>query len=141
MQLTPGARLGPFEIVSLLGAQLLASLNHPNIADIHGIEDGQVGPAEAGHHVRALVLELVEGPTLADRLVDGPIPLAEALPMARQIVDAVDAAHQQGVILRDLKPGSRFLAAKGRPCLLQAARSLGGVPMAGRSSTSRRMAR
>ena len=126
MPLQPGSRLGPYEIVSALGAggmgevyrardtqlkrevaikvlpaafsqdpdrlarfqreaELLATLNHPNIAAIYGLEDG------------ALVLELVEGPTLADRIAGGPLPLEEALPIARQIADALDAAHEQGV--------------------------------------------
>jgi eukaryotic-like serine/threonine-protein kinase len=79
-------------------AQVLASLNHPNIAAIHGLEESDDG--------RALVLELVEGPTLADRLVHGPIPLDEALPIARQITDALEAAHEHGVIHRDLKPAN-----------------------------------
>src|SRR5262245_58010434 len=77
-------------------AHVLASLNHPNIAAIHGFED-------AGD-VKALVLELVEGPTLADRIAQGPIPLDEALPIARQIAEALEAAHEQGIIHRDLKP-------------------------------------
>ena len=79
-------------------AQVLASLNHPNIAQIHGIE-------ESGD-TRALVLELVEGPTLADRIAQGPISLDEALPIAKQIAEALEAAHEQGVIHRDLKPAS-----------------------------------
>ena len=79
-------------------AQVLASLNHPNIAAIHGIE-------EAGD-TRALVLELVEGPTLADRIKHGPIPVDEALPIAKQIAEALEAAHEAGVIHRDLKPAN-----------------------------------
>jgi serine/threonine-protein kinase len=79
-------------------AQLLASLNHPNIAAIHGFEDS------GGTH--ALVLELVEGPTLADRIAQGPVPLDEALPIARQIAEALEGAHEQGVIHRDLKPAN-----------------------------------
>ena len=79
-------------------AQVLASLNHPNIAQIYGIE-------EAGG-TRALVLELVEGPTLADRIAAGPIPLDETLPIARQIAEALGAAHEAGVIHRDLKPAN-----------------------------------
>ena len=79
-------------------AQVLASLNHPNIAAIHGIE--QSGDT------RALVLELVEGPTLADRIAQGPVPLAEALPIAKQIAEALEAAHEAGVIHRDLKPAN-----------------------------------
>ncbi len=79
-------------------AQVLASLNHPNIAAIHGLEESD--------GVRALVLELVEGPTLADRIKQGPIPLDEALPIAKQIAEALEAAHEQGVIHRDLKPAN-----------------------------------
>ena len=139
MPLTSGSRLGPYEIVSLLGsggmgevyrardtklkrdvalkvlpdhfvndperlarfqreAQVLASLNHPNIAIIHGLEEAD--------GVRALVLEFVEGPTLADRIADGPIPLDEALPIAKQMADALEAAHEHGIVHRDLKPAN-----------------------------------
>src|SRR5262245_42379493 len=84
-------------------AQLLASLNHPHIAAIYGLEEG---PAEAGHHIHALVLELVEGPTLADRIAQGRFPLDEALPIARQIAEALESAHEQGIIHRDLKPAN-----------------------------------
>jgi serine/threonine-protein kinase len=79
-------------------AQVLASLNHPGIAAIYGLE-------EEGD-TRALVLELVEGPTLADRIAQGPIPIDEALPIARQIAEALEAAHEAGVIHRDLKPAN-----------------------------------
>ena len=79
-------------------AQILASLNHPNIAAIHGIEKTD--------DTQALVLELVEGPTLADRIARGPIPLDEALPIAKQIAEALEAAHEAGVIHRDLKPAN-----------------------------------
>ena len=79
-------------------AQLLASLNHPHIAQIHGLED-------AGG-VRALVMELVEGPTLADRIAGAAIPIDEALSIARQIALALEAAHEQGIIHRDLKPAN-----------------------------------
>ena len=79
-------------------AEVLASLNHPGIAAIYGLE-------EAGD-TRALVLELVEGPTLADRIKRGPIPLDEALPIAKQIAEALEAAHEAGVIHRDLKPAN-----------------------------------
>ena len=79
-------------------AQILASLNHPNIAAIYGIEQSS--------DTRALVLELVEGPTLADRIAKGPIPLDEALPIARQIAEALEAAHEAGIIHRDLKPAN-----------------------------------
>ena len=90
-------------------AQILASLNHPNIAQIHGIEESEPSTTEgtsSGQEVRALVLELVEGPTLADRISRGPIPLDDALPIARQIADALEAAHEAGVIHRDLKPAN-----------------------------------
>jgi serine/threonine-protein kinase len=79
-------------------AQVLASLNHPNIAAIHGLEESE--------GTRALVLELVEGPTLADRIAQGPIPIDEALPIAKQIAEALEAAHEAGVIHRDLKPAN-----------------------------------
>ncbi len=79
-------------------AHVLASLNHPNIAQIYGFED-----SGATH---ALVMELVEGPTLADRIEQGPVPLDEALAIARQIATALEAAHEQGVIHRDLKPAN-----------------------------------
>ncbi len=139
MALTPGAKLGPYEIRSPLGtggmgevyrasdsklgrdvalkvilqefaqdtqlmarfqreAQVLASLNHTNIASIYGLEDSGT--------VRALVMELVEGPTLADRIREGAIPLEEALPIAKQIAEALEYAHERGIIHRDLKPAN-----------------------------------
>src|SRR5215470_8715150 len=138
MTLTPGAQIGPYQIVSPLGqggmgevylardtklnrdvalkvlpqefaldaerlarfkreAQVLASLDHPNIGAIYGFEDAD--------GVHALVLQLVEGPTLADRIAEDPIPIDEAMPIARQIAAALEAAHEQGVIHRDLKLG------------------------------------
>jgi serine/threonine protein kinase len=137
--LPPTSRVGPFEIVALLGAggmgevyrardtklnrevalkflpeafaldadrlarfkreaRILASLNHPNIAAIYGLEDSE--------SVRAIVLELVDGPTLADRIAQGPIPLDDALALARQIAEALEAAHEVGVVHRDLKPAN-----------------------------------
>ncbi len=146
MTLTPGTRLGLYEIVALLGeggmgkvyrardsklkrdvaikvllpavandpdrlarfsreAQVLASLNHPNIAAIYGLEDApSTGSGQAD--VRALVMELVEGPTLADRIAQGAIPIDDALPIAKQIAEALEAAHEQGIIHRDLKPAN-----------------------------------
>src|SRR5215813_10278842 len=79
-------------------AQVLASLNHPNIAHVYGLEQSD--------GVQALVMELVEGATLADRIAQGPIPVDEALPIARQIADALEAAHDQGIVHRDLKPAN-----------------------------------
>ena len=79
-------------------AQVLASLNHPNIAHIYGLEES--------NGVRALVMELVEGPTLADRIAQSPISVDEALPIARQIAEALEVAHEQGIIHRDLKPAN-----------------------------------
>ena len=79
-------------------AKVLASLNHPNIGGIHGLEESD--------GIRALVLEYIEGPTLADRIAQGPIPIDEALPIAKQIAEALEAAHEQGVIHRDLKPAN-----------------------------------
>src|SRR5947207_11216951 len=146
MLLSLGARLGPYEIVSAIGAggmgevyrardsrlkrdvalkilpesfaadpdrlarfqreaEVLASLNHPNIAHIHGFE-------ESGS-VHALVIELVEGEDLAQRIARGAIPLDEALPIAKQIADALEAAHEQGIIHRDLKPANIKIRADG----------------------------
>src|SRR5271154_5750896 len=79
-------------------AKVLASLNHPNIATIHGLED-----SGATH---ALVMELVEGPTLADRIKSGPIPVEEALRIAEQICEALEYAHERGIVHRDLKPAN-----------------------------------
>ena len=139
MPLSAGTRLGPYEILSALGAggmgevyrardtkldravaikilpeafaadteriarfqreaKTLASLNHPNIAHIHGLEESS--------GVRALVMELVEGEDLAQRIARGAIPVAEALPIAKQMADALEAAHEQGIIHRDLKPAN-----------------------------------
>jgi eukaryotic-like serine/threonine-protein kinase len=79
-------------------ARVLASLNHSHIAAIYGVE-------EAGATL-ALVLELVEGPTLADRIVRGPLPLGQALSLAQQIAEALEAAHEKGIVHRDLKPAN-----------------------------------
>ncbi|HVH29711.1 MAG TPA: protein kinase [Vicinamibacterales bacterium] len=147
MPLPTGTRLGPYEVLSLLGAggmgevysardaklnrdvavkvlpeafghdpdrlarfereaQVLASLNHPNIGAIFGFEESVDG-------VRALVLELVQGPTLADRIAEGPIRPPEALLIARQIADALEAAHEHGIIHRDLKPSNIKLRPDG----------------------------
>jgi Tol biopolymer transport system component len=143
---TPGTRIGPYEIVGLLGrggmgevyrardtrlqrdvalkllppafasdherlarftreAQLLATLNHPHIAAIYGVEESDGGAA--------LVLELVEGPTLAERIAQGPLPVDETIGIARQIAEALEAAHEQGIIHRDLKPANIKLRPDG----------------------------
>ena len=86
-------------------AQILAALNHPNIAAIYGLEEGE--------DARALVMELVEGPTLAERIAKGAIPIDEALPIARQIAEALDAAHERGIIHRDLKPANIKITSDG----------------------------
>jgi hypothetical protein len=153
MPLTAGTRLGPYEILSVLGkggmgevyrardtrlnrevaikvlpdlfatdperltrfereAQLLASLNHPHIAQIYGFEDFQsTRPGQPA--LGALVLELVDGPTLADRIEKSAVPLEEALPIARQIAEALEAAHDRGIIHRDLKPANIKLTGAG----------------------------
>jgi Tol biopolymer transport system component len=139
MAILPGRRLGPYEILSAIGAggmgevykardtrlnrdvalkvipeafsadadrmarfereaKLLASLNHPHIASIYGLEESS--------STNSLVMELVEGPTLADRIASGPIPLDEALPIAKQIAEALEYAHDHSVIHRDLKPAN-----------------------------------
>ena len=139
MALTPGSRLGIYEVTAQIGeggmgqvyrahdtklnrdvalkvlpdafasdpdrlarftreAHALAAMNHTNIAHIHGLEESS--------GVRALVMELVEGPTLADRIAEGPIPIDEALPIASQIAEALEAAHEQGIVHRDLKPAN-----------------------------------
>ena len=146
MPLSAGTRLGPYEILSALGAggmgevyrardtkldravaikilpdafaadpdrlarfrreaKTLASLNHPNIGGIHGLEEAQ--------GVTAIVMELVEGEDLAQRIARGAIPLDEALPIARQIADALEAAHEQGIVHRDLKPANIKLRPDG----------------------------
>ncbi len=139
MPLATGSRLGPYEILALVGsggmgevyrardaklgrdvalkvlpeafardaermarfqreAKVLASLNHPNIASIYGLEDSST--------THALVMELVEGPTLADRIKSGPIPISEALPIAKQMCEALEYAHERGIVHRDLKPAN-----------------------------------
>jgi len=86
-------------------ARTLAALNHPNIATVYGLADG--------NGMRAIVMELVDGPTLADRIATGPIPYEEALPLAKQMAEALEAAHEQGIVHRDLKPGTVMVRADG----------------------------
>ena len=146
MSLTPGTRLGPYEIVTPIGAvgmgevyratdsnlkrsvaikvlpasmagdadrlarfqreaEVLAALNHPNIAAIYGLEKTA--------DLTALVMELVEGEDLSAHILRGPMPLTDALPIAKQIADALEAAHEQGIIHRDLKPANVKVRADG----------------------------
>ena len=112
-------------------AQVLASLNHPHIAHIHGLED-------AGG-ITALVMELVDGEDLSQRLARGAIPIDEALPIARQIADALEAAHEQGIIHRDLKPANIKVRADGTVKVLDfgLAKALDPAPgLASRTDTS-----
>jgi Tol biopolymer transport system component len=145
MTLSRGARLGSYEVLSLIGvggmgevylardsklkrdvalkilpnafavdadrcarfereAQILASLSHPAIGAIYGLEDGR--DESANRAIHALVLEHIEGPTLADALARGALPVAQALEIARQIADALEAAHERGIVHRDLKPAN-----------------------------------
>ena len=92
---------------------MLASLNHPNIGAIFGLEETDPSTGSGQVAVLALVLELIEGPTLADRIAEGPMPFHEARPIAKQIADALEAAHEQGVIHRDLKPSNIKLRPDG----------------------------
>ena len=87
-------------------AQVLASLNHPNIAAIYGLEKQPEVVSGFSRTVHALVLELVDGETLADRIARGPIPVDDALAIAKQIAEAIETAHEQGIIHRDLKPAN-----------------------------------
>ena len=147
MPLSPGTRLGTYEILAKLGqggmgevyrgrdsrlkrdvaikvlpdafardpdrltrfereAELLATLNHPNIASVYGFEEAA--------SISGIVLELVEGPTLGDRIGQGPIPVDEAVGLARQVADALEAAHQKGIVHRDLKPANIKLTPGGQ---------------------------
>ena len=115
LKLLPSAILGPVEGSERLNrfqreAQVLAALNHPNIGAIHGVEEAD--------GIRALVLELVEGPTLAERIATGPLPLAEVLSVGKQIATGLEAAHEQGVVHRDLKPANIKLRPDGTVKLL-----------------------
>lgn len=114
-------------------AEVLASLNHPNIAAIYGLEQAK--------DTLALVMELIDGPTLADRIAEHAIPLDETLRIARQIADALEAAHEQGVIHRDLKPANIKIRADGTVKLLDfgLAKSLedvAGTALAGAAGAS-----
>src|SRR5262245_39533587 len=86
-------------------AQVLAALNHPNVASIYGLEESD--------GANALVLELVDGPTLADRIASGALPVEEVIAVARQIAEGLEAAHEKGIIHRDLKPANVKITASG----------------------------
>jgi len=111
-------------------AKVLASLNHPNIAAIYGLEESGL--------IRALVMELVEGPTLAERIRGGPVPVDETLPIARQVADAVEYAHDHNVIHRDLKPANIKVTAEGMVKVLDfgLAKALADDPTDGDMSNS-----
>ena len=108
--------------------KVLASLNHPNIGHIYGLEEAE--------GTKALVLELIEGPTLADRIAQGPIPVDEALPIAKQIAEALEAAHEQGVIHRDLKPANVKVRPDGMVKVLDFGLAKAFEPEAGSVSAS-----
>ncbi len=91
-------------------AKVLASLNHPNVASIYGLEES--------NHRRALVMELVEGQTLADRIAGGAIPVDEALSIARQLCEGLEYAHERGIVHRDLKPANVKLTPEGQVKIL-----------------------
>jgi serine/threonine protein kinase len=146
LPLTPGTRLGPYEIVSAIGAggmgevykardtrldrtvaikilpeafaadadrvarfqreaKTLAALNHPNIAHLYGLE-GQERQDGQDRSPAFIVMELVDGEDLSQRIARGAIPIDEALPIAKQIAEALEAAHEQGIVHRDLKPAN-----------------------------------
>jgi eukaryotic-like serine/threonine-protein kinase len=109
-------------------AQTLAALNHPNIAAIYGIEESS--------GVRALVMELVEGEDLSQRMTRGAIPIDEALPIAKQIAEALEAAHEQGIIHRDLKPANIKVRADGTVKVLDFGLAKAMEPAGARSSNS-----
>jgi eukaryotic-like serine/threonine-protein kinase len=108
-----GGRLARFQ----REAQMLASLNHPSIGAIYGVEEGTLSPpanvASPAVHVHALVLELVEGPTLAERIARGPIPLDDAISIGTEIASALHSAHQHWIVHRDLKPANIKLRPDG----------------------------
>jgi len=107
-------------------AEVLAALNHPNIAAIYGLERA------AG--ITALVMELIEGPTLADRVAQGAMPIDEALPIAKQIAEALEAAHEQGIIHRDLKPANIKVRSDGTVKVLDFGLAKAMEPAAGAMS-------
>ncbi|MDP2320814.1 MAG: protein kinase [Acidobacteriota bacterium] len=117
-------------------AQVLASLNHPNIAAIYGLEEVPADVASGFSRTSALVMELVEGEDLAQRIARGPIPLDEALPIARQIAEALEAAHDHGIIHRDLKPANIKVRPDGTVKVLDFGLAKAVDPTAGSSATA-----
>jgi len=115
-------------------AQLLAQLHHPNIASIFGVEESD--------EARALVMELVEGPTLAERLESGPFPIEEALLVSRQIAEALEAAHEKGIVHRDLKPQNIKASIEGRVKVLDfgLAKAMAPEGLAGREGSGSQLA-
>src|SRR6188472_3331564 len=114
-------------------AKMLASLNHPNIAIIYGVERDDASAGSAQRPMRALVMEFVEGPTLACRIAQGPVPLEEALPIAKQIAEALEAAHEQGIIHRDLKPANIKVRSDGTVKILDFGLAKAMEPVSGSS--------
>jgi hypothetical protein len=112
-------------------AQTLAALNQPNIAAIYGFESWDAGAAHPHAPLQALVLELVDGPTLADRIAQGRLPLDDALRMARQMCDALGAAHERGIAHRDFKPANIKLTPQGTVKVLDFGLATPSVPDAG----------
>ena len=113
-------------------AKVLASLNHPHIAAIYGLEEAGTG--------KALVLELVEGPTLGERLAQGQLPLEEALTIARQIAEALEEAHEKGIVHRDLKPANVKLTAGGKVKVLDFGLAKALDPMTSSGSSASQLA-
>ena len=110
-------------------AEVLAALNHPHIAQIYGLEKSD--------RTTALVMELVEGPTLADRIAEAAMPLDEALPIAKQIAEALEAAHEQAIIHRDLKPANIKMRPDGTVKVLDFGLAKAMEPAAGSSPSMR----
>ena len=113
-------------------AKVLASLNHPHIAAIYGLEEVGGG--------KALVLELVEGPTLGERLAQGQLPFEEALTIARQIAEALEEAHEKGIVHRDLKPANVKLTAGGKVKVLDFGLAKALDPMTSSGSSASQLA-
>jgi Tol biopolymer transport system component len=114
-------------------AQLLAQLNHPGIAAIHGLEESD--------GVRALVMELVEGPTLAERLEQGPLPFNESLSVSLQIARALEEAHEKGIVHRDLKPQNIKASIEGKVKVLDFGLAKAMDPAAGSTASAADLAR